>query len=79
MSTIKISERNELTAAGGINLSEEICHLIHHCLRNDLNKLSWVADDLMSNSPNGNNKELIDGIYKEIYDLVTKLKSLTED
>jgi hypothetical protein len=79
LSTIKISSVNEIKSTGEITLSEGLCHLIHHCLRNDLNSLSYITDDLANSKEPSCGKDLVDKCYNSMFELVDKLKILTKE
>jgi hypothetical protein len=78
ISSIKVADKNELTNFGEITVVYDIHHLAVHCLRNDINSLASWAELIVDFNEQNNNEEKIEFIYKEIFDFIDRLKSLTK-
>jgi CheY-like chemotaxis protein len=78
--TIKSADKNEIDETGRITLNKNICHLVTHCLRNDLNIIMAITElKIYYNEDIEKKKEDIGCAYKGIFDVILKLKTLTKD
>jgi len=73
---IKSSPKNEIDGNGVFTVDYNISQLLHHCLGNDLNAISFLTE-LKFSEDVAPKKELIEQAFNELLETITKLKKLT--
>ena len=78
LKNIKISTKNELDENGVLTFDSDISELAHHLLANDLNIISMTTENTpLSETPA--RRETIEKAFRELFEVLNKIKTLTKE
>jgi len=75
---IKRSVKNELDGNGVLTFDSDISELTHHLLGNDLNTITMITENIpLTEIPA--RRETIEKAFREIFEVINKIKILTKE
>ena len=77
LTKIKTSVKNDLDG-NVLTFDKDISELVHHCLGNDLNTISLITENLPPEEIEAK-KETIEKAFREIFELINRIKTLTKE